>query len=373
MVEQRVRMRDHNPPGSAGSDLLPRVAGTLLRLPYEPWRFGDSIAFEAMIRASEVLDDASYAGFGLGFARGWEATRDGYQPLDLTAPGRALVELADRYDDDQALQAARALADYLARRRRLQGVFVTWERSPLRQPHGGQPLGATDQALLEDPGAGVFLDCLHFDPPFFAALATVTGDPDWGQLAVEQAAAYIQLLRDATTGLFHHFYLERTGRCYIPDWGRGQGWALLGLLDVIDSLPAHSGIGPVRAAAIGLAEAMADRQRADGHWEIAVDHPGSGDETSTAAFMATGLARAARLVPDPSRSRRLRDCADRARLATIASIDEAGVLTGVSAAVWASTVESHYHHVPRGFTVAWGQGPALLALSQPAADSDGAA
>jgi unsaturated rhamnogalacturonyl hydrolase len=35
----------------------------------------------------------------------------------------------------------------------------------------------------------------------------------------------------------------------------------------------------------------------------------------------------------------------------------------VSANVFACTVASHYHHVPRGAVVPWGQGPLLLAAA----------
>jgi unsaturated rhamnogalacturonyl hydrolase len=53
--------------------------------------------------------------------------------------------------------------------------------------------------------------------------------------------------------------------------------------------------------------------------------------------------------------------AERAWQAACARVDEHGILTGVSAAVWASTVREHYHYVPTGFLVPWGQGPLILA------------
>ena len=55
--------------------------------------------------------------------------------------------------------------------------------------------------------------------------------------------------------------------------------------------------------------------------------------------------------------------AERAWSATRAALDVNGALTGVSAAVWSSTRDSHYHHVPRGLVVPWGQGPLLLAAA----------
>jgi unsaturated rhamnogalacturonyl hydrolase len=53
----------------------------------------------------------------------------------------------------------------------------------------------------------------------------------------------------------------------------------------------------------------------------------------------------------------------RALAAALAATDDASVLRGVSAAVWACTLLEHYYHVPRGFLVPWGQGPLVLALA----------
>jgi unsaturated rhamnogalacturonyl hydrolase len=138
---------------------------------------------------------------------------------------------------------------------------------------------------------------------------------------------------------------------------------LLGLLDVA-ALTGEVGDGPagrgrVVVAARSLADAMLALQRPDGSWFAVVDRPESGDETSTAAFMAAGFRRGIELgVLDAGR---FGPAADRAWAVTWRAVDEDGLLTGVSAAVYSSTVPDHYLHVPRGFDVPWGQGPLLVA------------
>lgn len=340
---------------------LKSVAATLPGLPYEAWHFGDSVAFEGMLQASAALNDPSCAAFARGFVRGWAARREEFRPLDCTAAGHAMVQIATETKDSAVLSAATALAQHLTGRREIRGVYATWERSPLREPYGPQQLSAAESDLLADPGAGVFIDCLHFDPPFFAALGVATGDQEWLSRGVDQALGYVALLQDQRTGLFHHFYLERTGNAYMLGWGRGQGWALLGLLDVIRAAPNHPGVGRLRDAAAALIQAMVDRQRPDGHWHAVAGMPGSGDESSTAAFMAIGFRHAARLgIIQPAA---INAPAQSALDATIASLTPDGILQGVSAAVWASTLDSHYWHVPTGYMVPWGQGPAALALA----------
>lgn len=205
------------------------------------------------------------------------------------------------------------------------------------------------------------MDCLHFDPPFFAHLGALTGDGELVDLAVEQALAYLALLQDEH-GLLWHFWLEKTRGRYGYGWGRGQGWALLGLLDLLRYLPpGHQPSPRLRERLAALAGALAACQRPDGSWSAVVDEPESGPESSTAAFAAAGFADgvARGLLGEEYRERALAACRS-----AWSTVDEAGFLTGVSAAVWASTQASHYYHVPTGFDVPWGQGSLLVAAKR---------
>lgn len=354
------------------------VAEHLLLLPYETWHYGDTVGFEALLAASRATGDPRFASFAHGFFRAWASRAEPYRPLDHTAPGLAMVRCAEQTGDARLLDAAARLADHLTERRLLEGVYATWEQSPLRHPAGPAHLSPAEALLLRDPGAGVFVDCLHFDPPFFAGLGRVGGDAGFAHRAVAQAAAYASLLHDPATGLYHHFWLERTGKSYGLGWGRGQGWALLGLLDVLQEAgwSAAPTAAPGETLAEGdpptdldalvdsarrLAETMRAYQRPDGHWSAVVQEPASGNETSTAAFMAVAFQRGHALgVLDAG----FADAERRALAATLAATAPAGVLGGVSAAVWACTNLEHYFHVPRGFLVPWGQGALVLALAE---------
>ena len=338
------------------------VAERLLRHPYQAWFYGDSIGFEGLLAASELLGDPAYRDFAHGFLRGWAARDEPRRPDDNTAPGHALCTVAEETGDAELRAAAERLGTYLAARRRIAGVAVTFEdaRRSVRAPYGSLGLAPVDAAILADPGAGIYVDCLHFDPPFEAHLARLTGDVAWATRALAEADGYDSLLRDPATCLYHHFWLERTGRAYALGWGRGQGWALLGLLDVLELVPAEVAARQhVADAARSLAEAMLECQRPDGQWHAMVHEPASGDETSTAAFMATAFFRG--LSSGLLEPARFAAAAERAWVATWSSVDEGGLLTGVSAAVYSSTEPGHYHHVPRGFDVPWGQGPVLTA------------
>ncbi len=348
--------------------LIEEVADRLIDLPYITWNFGDSVAFDALIAASDCLGDERWARFAHGWGRAWATRARPFVRLDCTAPGHALVGLARRYSDSQLLSACSELAEYLISRPKLDGVFETWDSSPLLVPYGGVPLDDRGRRLLEAPPSGVFLDCLHFDPPFFAALGVALADRRWVNEAVEQARGYIRLLQ-TDSGLFDHFVLRGEVDSFGPGWGRGQGWAVLGLLDLMEALDEAIRDGqtewhePRQQFAESLArliDAMVATQRSDGHWDAVVGDPESGDEYSTAAFMASAFARASRMgiVTDV----KLVEAGTRARDAVLSSLDQSAQLREVSAAVYASTAAAHYGKVPRGYVVPWGQGPALLAI-----------
>ena len=346
-------------------ELAASVADALINLSFKTWDFGDSVAFEALIAASEVLGDERWARFAQGYGRAWATRAKPYVRLDCTVPGRALVGLSVCYNDSQLLAALRGLADYLVTRPLMDGVYATWVASPLLAPYSGVELDEHSQRLLENSPAGVYLDCLHFDPPFLTALGVATGEAHYVVAGVEQALGYVRMLQ-TKDGLFDHFVLLGEPHSFGPGWGRGQGWAILGLLETIESIDEFSGVLPDGAratladSASRLLRAMLATQRADGHWPVVVTEPDSGDEFSTAGFMAWAIWRALKLgvVEGDAMVEAMRA----ARGAILNSLDAQAQLREVSAAVYSSTEPSHYAHVPRGLVVPWGQGPALLAL-----------
>lgn len=351
------------PPPADTPMLHASVADALLQLQYITWNFGDSVCFEAMIAASDRLGDERWARFAHGWGRAWATRSQPFVRLDCTAPGRALVELSVRYNDSQLLDACTALADYLMTRPTLSGVFETWESSPLLAPYSKVKLSKHEEQLLASPPPGVFVDCLHFDPPFLSALGVALRSEKYMRAGVEQALGYVTLLQ-TDDGPFDHFVLRGEPESFGPGWGRGQGWAILGLIEVVESIDHFGGFETEREVLVEsarrLLHAMLRLQRDDGHWFAVVTDPNSGDEFSTAGFMAWAIASALRLGIIDGQA--MENCMARARAAILSSLDNDGLLREVSAAVYASTEPSHYGMVPRGYVVPWGQGPALLAL-----------
>jgi unsaturated rhamnogalacturonyl hydrolase len=350
-------------PTEAERQLFKRVAERLQQHDFKGWFYGDSVGFEGLIAAGDLLGILTWQDFSQGFFRAWSTRMRPFQLDDNTAPGHVMCEIVKRAGDEVLRKAVIELAEHLYSRRRVRGVAITFEDTlrALRQPYGGAPLDSEQQQLMVDPGAGTWLDCMHFDPPFYAHLAKIGGGAEWSQRAVDEILAYRELLFDAELGLYNHFWLEKTGRAYIRGWGRGQGWGLLGLIDVAEHADKSSHrYGEVVRNAQDLAETMRKWQLPDGNWWAMVHEPESGPESSTAAFMACAFYRGIRLGFLSAET--FRPAADRAYEAMFANLDAEGNLTGVSAAVYAALTQEHYWHVPLNYIVPWGQGPVLTAV-----------
>jgi unsaturated rhamnogalacturonyl hydrolase len=338
---------------------LEAAADLLTRYEFACWHYGDSIGFEGLLAASRLLSTPRYEGFVYGALKSWIPRARPYSELDNTAPGHAMCLCYEQTQDQALLTAATDLAEFLLSRPLRRGAFISFAHAPLREPYGETGLSSEERALLDNPGSGIFVDCLHFDAPFFVHLGALRQDETLVEIGAAQAVAMIDLLQDSKTGLFWHFWLERTEETYGFGWGRGQGWALLGMLDVLEHLPrSNPSWQRIADSVVRLSQALRERQHASGHWPTLVHEADSYLESSTALFVATGFLRGMELgVLDGSEETVIR----RAWNAGAAVVTDGGDVTGVSAAVWASTAQGHYRAVPTGFIVPWGQGPLLTA------------
>jgi unsaturated rhamnogalacturonyl hydrolase len=300
--------------------LLDKVGQTLLSLPYKNWNFGDSVGFEGIIETGKLLNQPTYEAFAYGWMRSWASRPEPFRRLDCTAPGYAMVEIATKHHDKAILDSLSLLA------------------------------------------GGSCVDCMHFDPPFFTALGKEIGNRELVDIGVDQAINYINELQ-TENGIFDHFFLTGVPGAWAPGWGRGQGWALLGMLDVLKSIDSdHPGRAVILESTRKLITSMIELQRLDGRWWCVVHSEVSGEEGSTAAFMATGFARAIKLgIVDASETL---PAMRNALAGAIDDTDSNGQLKNVTAAVYASTRQSHYEFTPRGFSVPWGQGPLALAICE---------
>jgi rhamnogalacturonyl hydrolase YesR len=318
---------------------LHRVAEHTLAYPFKTWGFGEAIAMLGLLAASRATGDPRHqAGVEARFVH-WRATRGDHLTFaDHVTPGVPLLLLARA--DAAWMPAALALGE-------LYRTFPTQRDVPIHRPD------------LEPWRSHIWVDCLYTDGAFLALLARMTGDRTWDDLACRQALAYISALWDERSGLFFHGYDAATGRANDIRWGRGNGWALLGLVDLLrflrDDHPSRPRLLEVVRRQI---EALLALQDPGGTWHTVLDHRESYLETSIAAMMAWAIPQAVR---QGIASRNTLPAAARAFEVAIGAVAASGGLTGVSEATPATDFTT-YATRPTG-VYPWGQGPMLLALA----------
>jgi rhamnogalacturonyl hydrolase YesR len=143
------------------------------------------------------------------------------------------------------------------------------------------------------PGS-IWADDTYMSVPFLAQMGALTGTPDYFDDAAKQMMQISARLFVPATGLFTHGWHQSN-----PDdqpryyWGRGNGWCLMALVELLSVLPDNH---PSRADLLKLlrmhAQGLASVQSGMGLWRQMLDRPDSYLETSCSAMFTFALARA---------------------------------------------------------------------------------
>lgn len=323
---------------AAPADVIDRLAQTTAAYPFRVWGFGESIAMEGLLAAGGTHHDLAAR-----MLRDWAhaAPPLAQEPLAHVAPGVPLLELYQETGDARLLGRALELGAVL--------------RGTQRGAYGAR----IHRPDLPGWKHEAWVDCMHLDGPFLALLGRAAGDGTWHDLAAELLLTHARVLQDERTGLFSHGFDDQAGEPNGVFWGRGQGWALLGLTDTLSALPGDIPPGReiqdrLQAQVVGLEQT----EGGPGAWHTVVDHQDTYVEPSVAAFVALGVGRAVRRKQVPPQ---FQEMVTRALDATVRGIDASGALAGVSDATPVGADARHYGSRGRG-VFPWGQGPALLAL-----------
>jgi len=322
-------------------DLMASVADATVYYPeyqYKVWGYGEWIALEGLLAAARICENPRYRGFVEGLVAGWISKREQLIPADHVAPGVVLTELYGLTGREIYLKRALALGRLL-----------------LDSPRSSR--GA--RLLRPDANQHVYVDCLYSDPPLFCRLAQATGDRGWFEQAADYALEFWNVLVDAQVPLLYHGYSDAWGHHIGLLWGRGAGWALLGLADTLTDLPAGiKGRDNLLANFRSLAAVLRKLQADNGNWHTVLDHPETYLESSIACFVYAAFRKAMRGgLLDAS----FEECARRSWDACSRSISEAGQIL-VSEATPEGDLAS-YQSLRLG-VYPWGQGPALRAIEE---------
>jgi len=222
-----------------------------------------SLSWRGALRLSALTGDPSWA---MRAREGMQPLLEGPAPeagarnrLTSLAGYAAAAELGRTSGDDAAMARARAAA-----------ALVVGASGDVVQ----NPTGWTDDMFMAT-----------------SLLMAVTGEgaPERQSTVVALLTTYAERLQ-REDGLFVH--AEDAPHA----WGRGNGFAALGLAEALTRLPAGA---PGRTAILEIfrrqMRAFVEHQSEDGSWREVVDHPESYQELSVTAMAVTAMARGVRL------------------------------------------------------------------------------
>ncbi len=306
-------------PDPAVHDLLDEVVDASVHLPTTIWGFGIGGFLHALLRAGvacrrpELVDVVR--------ERVVPALSRPGGPSDHLIPVDALLALSTV---DPSVDVGPTCERWTA------AVTGAWRPVP-NSPRVHRP-------DLDRWHTAIWVDCMHTDGPGLARLGHL-------RAAVTAAEEYSAALQ-RNDGLFQHGYDVVAGMGNGVAWGRGQAWAMQGLIETLE-----------QTSSSRLAERLEDqlsalaRHEDDGRWHTVVDDPRSPIENSVAAYAAWLVPHAIRVGVDPAHAA----MAFRARESTTRALVN-GVLPTSDATPVGRPID--YYSRPVG-AHPWGQAPVL--------------
>lgn len=310
------------------------------------WVWGEAVIFDALDTIADVTGMKLFSEFVDLTVDAWLATpRRG--PPSRMGPARCVLSRFERYGHDVHLAFAREIGGHLL--------------SLKRHPAG--------PVILDAERTMAFVDSHYGDPLFMLELSRITGDTTYAARGMEILLHHSRVLQDEKTGLYSHFCDLSSGNPRSPGifWGRGQGWAAMGISDALGGIERsgyddRSVIAEITERFAAFCRGLGAYEVAGGGWRNIIDEPASYPESSTTAMIVAGLTSALNrgLISEGNRA-----MVDRGWAMIAHRIDVHGHLIGVSSRPGINTNASQYEHAPAVLgAFPWAQGPYLLAAIQ---------
>lgn len=138
-------------------------------------------------------------------------------------------------------------------------------------------------------------DALFMAPPVYARLYRITGDKKFIRFMDKEYKATYDFLYDKEENLFYRdqrYFSQKEANGAKVFWGRGNGWVLGGLVEILRELPAKDKYRPFyQDLFVKLATRVAGLQNQDGFWHASMLDPASypSPETSCSGFFVYAL------------------------------------------------------------------------------------
>jgi unsaturated rhamnogalacturonyl hydrolase len=255
------------------------------------WSWGEGVLAYGLMRLHQATGQPSLRDYVARYVRVSQARDVRIAWSDDTTPGLSAAELV-LAGDASARPILDRVVDYVmtAPRSEAQGMILHLGR---RVPRWLAPRG-----LFPD----VWVDSLFHVTITLCRYSRIRADPRYRDEAAQQLSRFLTNLQDPASGLVTHAYNDRPRDRQVPPfeqaafWARGNGWALVSLVEVLAELPPDH---PLRAELVERVRRLAAALRklaepSDGLFHTLLLDRDSYRETAGSALIVYGLARGVR-------------------------------------------------------------------------------
>ncbi len=328
---------------------------------YNDWTYSMGVVLAGMLHVSDATGDARYAAYTLknldfifdhlpyfrAQAKEFGPQRDGYRRLldmreldDCGAIGAALLKALARKKDPRYREGVDLVADHIARRQ-------------MRLPDG-------TLARPRPQPVSLWVDDAYMSIPFLAQMGALTKERSYYDDAVRQVLGMSDRLYHRDVDLYDHSWFENAGstdpKMY---WGRGAGWMLMSLAELLSVLPeSHPDRGKVLDQYRRAVRGVAAVQGGTGLWHQLLNRDDSYLETSASAMFTFAIARG---VVRGWISPALAPVAQTGWQAVARRVRPDGRIEGICVGTTAAYDAVYYYNRPTDLGAMQGYGPVLMA------------
>lgn len=244
------------------------------------WLDDKEISDYVIEHLKKITDNQSYANFDMKL-NGLPSINRQISCLGMLdycgSCGNALLEAMNIVKDDKNFkEIARRVADYIENgQERLENGMFYRER---------------EDSVIDY--MTIWADDLYMSVPFLCRYYKLTGESKYIEDAVNQVLCFKEKLYMPEKGCMSHVYnLIYDKKTCVP-WGRGNGWPIVALTELLEVLPQnHENYNEVLDFYMDFCEGILKLQDENGMWHQVLTHSDSYCETSCTSMFTYGFAR----------------------------------------------------------------------------------
>lgn len=260
------------------------------------WNYPLGVVMYGLMRTADILNDKAIEEYVKGHIQRTLDTFD-YALWDKKMHGGAasvhnLLSSIDSLDDCGAFCAAVEEATLLYNLDTEKICDFVSDYIENRQPRNPDGSFCRQHQLHSFHNETMWLDDMYMSVPFLVRRYKITGHEKYLSDAVNQFKQYKKWLYMEQRNLMSHVYDLRHNIPTLVPWGRGNGWFIFSLTELLEALPPHHADRAFLEEFFKtLAKGYLAHQSPDGRWRQVIDDEESYLETSCTAMFACAFMR----------------------------------------------------------------------------------